>query len=77
MRDERLWYRLVGDGFLNWISPRVCVLKLDDSVSVVVGALWRGKRTGLVEVFLEELQRRARQLLSRRHEPEAGRGMSG
>jgi DNA-binding transcriptional LysR family regulator len=46
------------------ISPRVRVLKLDDFVPVVVGALWRGKLTGLTEAFLEELQRRAQQLLA-------------
>ena len=46
------------------ISPRVRVLKVDDFVPVVVGALWRGKLTGLTEAFLEELQRRAQQLLA-------------
>jgi len=45
------------------VSPRLRVLKLDDFVPVVVGALWRGKLTGLMEAFLEELQRRAQQLL--------------
>ena len=40
------------------------VLKLDDFVPVVVAALWRGKLTGLTEAFLEELQRRAQQLLA-------------
>ncbi len=52
------------------ISPRVRVLKVDDFVPVVVGALWRGKLTGLTEAFLEELQRRAQQLLA---EPRAPR----
>jgi len=51
-------------------SPRVRVLKLDDFVPVVVGALWRGKLTGLTEAFLEELRRRAQQLLA---EPRAPR----
>ena len=46
------------------ISPRVRVLKLDDFVPVVVGAMWRGKLTGLTETFLGELQRRAQQLLA-------------
>jgi DNA-binding transcriptional LysR family regulator len=54
------------------ISPRVRVLKLDDFVPVVVGALWRGKLTGLMEAFLEALQRRAQQLLVDRRGPEGG-----
>jgi hypothetical protein len=44
----------------------VRVLKLDDFVPVVVGAMWLGKVPGLVQVFLEELQRRAQQLLAKR-----------
>ncbi len=51
------------------ISPRVRVLKLDDFVPVVVGALRRGKLTGLMEAFLEELQRRAQQLLAEPRTP--------
>jgi len=30
--------------------------------SVVVGATWRGRKTFLIETFLTEIQRRARQL---------------
>ena len=55
------------------ISPRVRVLKLDDFVPVVVGAMWRGKLSGLTETFLEELQRRAQQLLAAQP-TEAGMG---
>ncbi len=43
-------------------SPRVRVLPLDGFPPVVIGALWRGRKTPLVETFLGELQARARRL---------------
>jgi len=43
-------------------SPKVRVLPLDGFPPVVIGALWRGRRTPLLEVFLQELQLRARRL---------------
>ena len=61
MREVSPFGKLLGS---SRISPRVRVLKLDDCVSVVVGALWRGKLTGLTEAFWEQLQRRAQQLLA-------------
>jgi DNA-binding transcriptional LysR family regulator len=44
-------------------SPKVRVLPLAGFPPVVIGALWRGRRTPLLEVFLEEMQLRARQLV--------------
>ena len=44
-------------------SPQVRVLPLDGFPPVVIGALWRGRKTPLLEVFLEEMQLRARRLL--------------
>jgi DNA-binding transcriptional LysR family regulator len=43
-------------------SPKVRVLPLNGFPPVVIGALWRGRRTPLLGAFLEELQSRARQL---------------
>ena len=43
-------------------SPKVRVLPLDGFPPVVIGALWRGRKTPLLEAFLEELQLRARML---------------
>jgi DNA-binding transcriptional LysR family regulator len=41
-------------------SPKVRVLPLDGFPPVVIGALWRGRKTPLLGAFLEELQSRAR-----------------
>ena len=43
-------------------SPRVRILPLNDFPPVVIGALWRGRKTPLLETFLEELKRRAEQM---------------
>ena len=43
-------------------SPKVRVLPLAGFPPVVIGALWRGRKTPLLEAFLEEMQLRARQL---------------
>ena len=43
-------------------SPKVRALPLDGFPPVVIGALWRGRKTPLLEAFLEEMQLRARQL---------------
>ena len=44
-------------------SPKVRVLPLAGFPPVVIGALWRGRKTPLLEVFLEEMQLRARRLV--------------
>ena len=44
-------------------SPKVRVLPLAGFPPVVIGALWRGRRTPLLEAFLEEMQLRARRLV--------------
>ena len=43
-------------------SPKVRALSLDGFPPVVIGALWRGRKTPLLEAFLEELKRRAEQM---------------
>jgi hypothetical protein len=43
-------------------SPKVRVLPLDGFPPVVIGALWRGRKTPLLGVFLDELKRRAAQM---------------
>ncbi len=43
-------------------SPKVRALPLDGFPPVIIGALWRGRRTPLLEAFLEEMKRRAEQL---------------
>ncbi len=43
-------------------SPKVRVLPLEGFPPVVIGALWRGRKTPLLEAFLEEMQLRARWL---------------
>ncbi|MGA2852959.1 MAG: LysR family transcriptional regulator [Verrucomicrobiota bacterium] len=43
-------------------SPKVRALPLDGFPPVVVGALWRGRKTPLLGAFLEEMQSRARRL---------------
>ena len=41
-------------------SPEVRILPLDGFPPVIIGALWRGRKTPLIDAFLEELQLRAR-----------------
>ena len=43
-------------------SPKVRVLPLAGFPPVVIGALWRGRKTPLLEAFLEEMQLRVRWL---------------
>jgi DNA-binding transcriptional LysR family regulator len=43
------------------LSPAVRALPLDGFPPLVVGALWRGRKTALVESFLAEAQKRAKQ----------------
>jgi DNA-binding transcriptional LysR family regulator len=61
----------VGNGFgigLSIVQPKshppanVRVIPLPDFAPVVMGALWRGKTTSLIQSFLDELQARARLL---------------
>jgi DNA-binding transcriptional LysR family regulator len=44
------------------LPPNVRALPLPGFPPVIVGAMWRGRRTPLIEMFLAELQSRARQL---------------
>ena len=44
------------------LPANVRALPLKDFPPVVIGALWRGKPTPLIETFLEEARRRAREL---------------
>ncbi|HEU5123196.1 MAG TPA: hypothetical protein VFW05_03930, partial [Verrucomicrobiae bacterium] len=44
------------------ISSKVRVVPLAGFPSILIGALWRGKTTPLLEVFLDELQVRAKQM---------------
>jgi len=44
------------------LSPNVRVMPLDGFDPVIMGALWRGKSSSLLQAFLDELQLRARQL---------------
>jgi DNA-binding transcriptional LysR family regulator len=44
------------------ISPAVRMLPLPDFPPVCIGALWRGKTSPLLQVFLQEVQMRARNL---------------
>src|SRR5207253_11428015 len=43
-------------------SPNVRALPLPDFSPVVMGALWRGKTSPLVQAFLDELKLRAKRL---------------
>ena len=61
----------VGSGFgigLSVVQPKagvpenVRVIPLPDTPPVVLGALWRGKTTSLIQGFLDELQARAERL---------------
>jgi len=45
------------------LPPNVRMLPLKDFPSVVVGALWRGKKTPLMEAFLDMARRRAGEML--------------
>lgn len=45
------------------LPANVRALPLDDFPPVVIGVLWRGRKTPLIEAFLGEAQRRARQLV--------------
>jgi DNA-binding transcriptional LysR family regulator len=44
-------------------SPKVRALPVDGFPPVVIGALWRGHKTPLIEIFLDEAQRRAKRLV--------------
>src|SRR5439155_23054412 len=44
-------------------SPEVRAIPLPDFDPVVMGALWRGKTSGLLQAFLDELQLRAKRLV--------------
>ena len=44
------------------LSPNVRQVPLPDFAPVVMGALWRGKTSALLQTFLDELQLRARRL---------------
>lgn len=44
------------------LQPEVRALPLNDFPAIVIGALWRGPKTPVVEAFLAEAQKRARQL---------------
>jgi len=44
-------------------SSRVRALPLEGFPPVVIGALWRGRKSPLIETFLAEAQRRAKQLV--------------
>jgi len=44
------------------MSPNVRALPLPDFAPVIMGALWQGKTTALLQVFLDELQLRAKRL---------------
>ena len=46
---------------LSKFSPLVRVLDLPDFPTVTAGMLWRGKPAALTQMFLEEVQKRARQ----------------
>lgn len=39
-------------------SPKIRVLRLNDFAPVVLGALWPGKSTPVIQAFLEEIQKR-------------------
>jgi DNA-binding transcriptional LysR family regulator len=45
------------------LPPQVRALPLDGFPPVTIGALWRGRKTPLLQTFLDELQTRARKLL--------------
>ena len=45
------------------LSPKVRALPLDGFPPLIIGAMWRGRRTPLIDVFLTEGQKRARLLV--------------
>jgi DNA-binding transcriptional LysR family regulator len=45
------------------LSPRVRVVPLPDFAPVILGALWRGKISALLQAFLDEFQLRAKRFL--------------
>jgi DNA-binding transcriptional LysR family regulator len=45
------------------LSPKVRALPLNDFPPLVLGALWRGRKTLLIETFLAEAQKRAKLLV--------------
>jgi len=45
------------------LPPTLRVLPLDGFPPVTIGALWRGRKTPLLQVFLDELQTRAGKLI--------------
>jgi DNA-binding transcriptional LysR family regulator len=47
------------------ISPNVRVVPLPGFEPVVMGALWRGKTSAMLQAFLDELQLRAKRLLNK------------
>jgi DNA-binding transcriptional LysR family regulator len=44
------------------VSPKVRSVPLPDFAPVILGALWRGKTSALLQVFLDEIQVRAKRL---------------
>jgi len=46
-------------------SPKVRTLSLPGFAPVTLGALWRGKASALLQVFLDEIQRRAKRFSAR------------
>jgi DNA-binding transcriptional LysR family regulator len=44
-------------------SPKVRALPLDGFPPVVIGAMWRGRKTPLIEAFLDEAQQRVKRLV--------------
>jgi len=61
----------VGSGFGIGLSvmvpkaktyPNVRIVPLPDFAPVIMGALWRGKSSALLQSFLDELQLRAKRL---------------
>jgi DNA-binding transcriptional LysR family regulator len=44
------------------LSPAVRALPLDGFPPILIGALWRGRKTPLIDCFLTEAQKRAKQL---------------
>ena len=45
------------------LPPKIRALALDDFPPVTIGALWRGRKTPLLQTFLDELQSRANKLV--------------
>jgi hypothetical protein len=43
-------------------SPKVRALPLNGFPPLVIGAMWRGRKSPLIEIFLSEAQKRAKQL---------------